>query len=211
MGQAKNKRLHQEASTQQLQQPVSAVSHALRRLTLAASSNLGSDCYLLAILGQKLLADQGIQAQIHAGYSSWRVGGGDGDVIAHIPNVPAYKPEDVASTAYHAWLVLPESDLLLDLTTYQLPVKGQKLDAMDGGKTSVDWAPDFLLAPLASIKTHSEVARAAGPVAYNYQAVPGLLTLLESGSSLDEGDLAVARLLVANPVMEVVGPNSGLS
>lgn len=210
MGQASRKRQMLQSNLETLQAAASAVSHTVRRLTEAASANLGSDCFLVAKLGQVLLADQGIKAEITVGHAAWRVGPGDSDVIAHTPAVPGYVPPGVKGMAYHAWLVLPDYGVLLDFTTCQLRLKAQQLDELDGGTTLVDWCPDFLLAPVQASKSYSEVARAAAPVAFHYNAQPAMLSLLDSTYALDASDVQAARLLMKNPDAQVMGPNSML-
>jgi len=163
---------------------------------------------VIAKLAQVLLADQGIATELAVGYAAWRVGPGDSDVIAHTSAVPGHVPDGLTGLAYHAWLVLPEHGALLDFTTYQLAMKGRRLDEFDGGHTQVDWCPDFLLAPVDQCKAYREVARAAGPVAFYYAPQPQLLALLESTYVMDEDNIRMARLVFKNPKAQVMGPRS---
>lgn len=185
---------------------INAVSGALRKLATAASSNLGSDCYLHSALGQVLLADAGIRTRLVAGYAAWRVGPGDGDVIAHTKRTRGYLPPGGGlGFAYHAWL---EADgLLIDLTTYQLPRKAEELDAADGGHTTVEWAPPYLVLTLDQVSSYDEVAK-GGPGLVYYERDTQVEARLVGGFSLDQGDVEMARLIVSNPEMAVVGPRS---
>lgn len=208
MGQAKNKRNLLQTDFSTIEKAATPTSHALRRLTLAASDNLGGDCFTIAKLGQILLADQGIRAELVVGYAAWRIGPGDADVIAHTPSAQGHVPEGLLGLAYHAWLALPAHGAILDFTTFQLGLKAQNLDAMDGGRTQCDWQPDYLLAPASAGKTFREVAQAARPVAFHYEAQPELHTLLESTYTMDADNVRMARLVMSNPQAHVVGVNS---
>lgn len=204
MGQASNKR----KQLLSYQAPVAQVAQGLKKLAIAASGALGMDCYLTAVLGQKVLEDFGIHAEIAVGHAAWRVGPGDSDVIAHVPSGNQYVPPGEIGLAYHAWLELPSLGTLVDFTTYQLPLKAEQLDQYDGGATRVDWAPSYLFVQRSTCKTYGEVAAAAGPVAYFYQSVPEARELLAKSFVLDPADLAAARLVCRNPDINVVGPQS---
>ena len=56
---------------------LSRVSSAIRRLATAASGNLGSDCYVHAVIAQSILARLNIKSSIVVGYSAFRIGDGD--------------------------------------------------------------------------------------------------------------------------------------
>lgn len=184
---------------------VKQVSHALRRLALAASDNLGGDCYTHAVLASALLADHGLTFRTKVGFAAWRVGVGDGDVLAHTPAVQGYLPEGALGFAYHAWL--ESGDWLLDFTTYQFQRKAAELDAADGGVTTVEWQPDFLLLNRNEVLTYREVARSPKARVAYYEESPELTHKLAAGYQLDEADLAAARLILQNPDMQVFGPN----
>jgi hypothetical protein len=181
------------------------VSAAIRKLASAASGQFGSDCYLHMQLGQVLLADLGFDTQPVVGFAAWRVGEGDGDVIAHVPHSPLPLNIDGREFPYHAWLTRDE--IIVDLTTYQLKHKAQQLDASDGGHTTVSWSPDFLLLPQKENKTFKEVSAAVHPGAAYYDPRPVLTGILQPQGGLDPEDVAMARLLIANPSLRVFGPN----
>lgn len=118
MGESKRKQQHHAKSADLLGDVVPRVAHAIRRLAMAASPSVGSDCYLHAALGRQLLADLGIEARVVTGYAAWRVGPGDGDVISHTHQETSYLPQGAIGFAYHAWLAC--AGHVIDFTTYQL-------------------------------------------------------------------------------------------
>lgn len=77
---------------------------AMRKLAQAASSHVGSDCYVHAAIGRELLKDLGIKTELKAGHAAWRIGSGDGDVMSHVDGVQGYLPEGAQGFAYHVWL-----------------------------------------------------------------------------------------------------------
>jgi hypothetical protein len=184
---------------------VASVAFAVRRFATAVSSHLGSDCFLHMELGRHLLAKVGIDANRVVGFAAWRVGCGDGDVISHAPHSPGYAPPGQAAFAYHAWLEF--RGVVIDFTTYQLQVKARQLDQADGGQTTVEWCPDFLMLVSEQVQTYRHVAMASFPGVAYYEARPELLAALEPAFVLDPGDLATARLLLAHPELSVFGPN----
>jgi hypothetical protein len=92
------------------------------------------------------------QARVVVGEALWRVGDGDGDVIAHARGY-ATPPSDDAP--YHAWIRIGTD--ILDTTTYQLPRKAAELSALDGQPLDVQWCPDFLLVPVAQSSSREAV------------------------------------------------------
>jgi hypothetical protein len=209
MGEAKRKRMAAQGKNQELTVAVEKVGSALRRLATAASTNLGSDCYLHAALGRALLADFGFEARITAGEAAWRVGPNYCDVIGHTPRAhgitPASLPPGALVFAYHAWLEI--EGVIIDLTTYQLPRKARELDAADGGHTVVDWKPDALVLPLAQLKSYRHLQQSSHAGDAFYEEDPELVTLMAETYELDEDDLNTARLLMANPEIRVIGLN----
>lgn len=211
MGEAKRNRARAEVLAQEreaLGAVAGRVGHALRRLAQAASAHQGGDCYLHAELGRALLADEGFLFQTRVGCAAWRVGPGHSDVLAHRPESQGYLPPGAGmGFAYHAWL---ESERwLVDFTTYQLTRKAQMLDATDGGRTRVDWCPDYLLLPRAQLHSFQEVARAPCPGLACYEGSDALTAEMANGYAMPESDLAAARLLLRHGEMRVIGPNTG--
>jgi hypothetical protein len=212
MGEARKKRelaTRLAAERSSLEDAVKQVSHALRRLAQAASAHLGSDCYTHAEIGRELLADLGFKFETQVGYAAWRVGHGDSDIIAHTKRAPMYTPAGVPpgqALPYHAWL--SAGDWLVDFTTYQLRHKGALLDAADGGRTQVDWCPDYLLLSSIEVKPYKVVVQAPGPGLAHYEADADLATMMAARYERDEADIAHARLILRNPDVMVLGPNS---
>lgn len=211
MGQAKHKRLQSQSRLAQVRPAAERAGAAIRKLATAASSHLGSDCYIHAAIGRSLLADLGIQTVIRAGHAAWRIGPGDEDVIAHKSDLGGYLPEGAQGFAYHVWLETVEeggaSPILIDLTTYQLRVKAAQLDAVDGGCTQADWCPDLLVLRRDELRDYREVAKAPDAGVAYYESVPGYLERLSAAAILDSEDMQLARVIMANPGMSVVGPN----
>lgn len=209
MGEAKRRRMAAEAGSAELALAVGKVGSALRRLATAASGQFGSDCYVHAALGRQLLADLGFDVSLEVGEAAWRVGPGDGDVIAHTPRVQGFAPENMPpgkqALAYHAWLVVAGN--IVDFTTYQFTRKAQELDAADGGHTTVTWRPEALILPVGHVLSYRQVAQSPKPGVAFYDAHPDLLQLMAAQFELQAADLAVARLLLTNPDMNVFGPN----
>lgn len=202
MGEAKRR---QQQDRQLDRQAIEKVGATLRKLAVAASSHLGLDCYLHAALGQQLLADQGIQAEIAVGFAAWRTGQSDGSVVSHTQQEVGYLPEGVAGFAYHAWLVI--GHYVVDFTTYLLPHKAAALDAADGGHTEVDWCPELLITERRHISSYRQVAQ-GGTGLYYYERHAGLEAKLAASFTLDQDDLQVARLILAAPDVVVVGPRT---
>lgn len=205
MGEAKRRKQGDDALRRSLEEHVPRVSQALRKLATAASGHLGTDCYIHAEIGQLLLKDCGIESSPVYGFAAWRIGSGDGDVVSHSPRDVGHLPPGAEGFSYHAWL--ESSGFLIDFTTYQLRKKAADLDAADGGRTSVDWCPDFLLLPRYRVHSYKEVAQAAGPGVAYYEARPELVNMLRSRFTLDPTDVQAARLILSNPDVNVFGPN----
>jgi hypothetical protein len=185
---------------------VDSVGAALRKLAIAASSQLGFDCFIHAELGRLLMQDYGYECQRVVGFAAWRVGEGDGDVISHTDKTQGYLPQGAKKGfPYHAWLKLGQ--YVIDFTTYQLRRKAAELDAMDGGYTTVGWCPDVLVLHQLDVRSYKDVAQFTQGLSY-YEPRPGFDLQLSEKFRLDPADLNVARTLVANPKMQVFGPNS---
>lgn len=147
------------------------LSKAMRAVTVAITDAHTADCLIYAHVGAAVLRELGVRdARAVAGSALWRVGSGDGDVIAHALELQG-KSYAVnlkgPHLAIHAWIAVP-GEHILDFTTWTLRDKAQALDELDGGHTTVEWAPDYLFAPAAEATTIREVTMApdAGVFAY---------------------------------------------
>jgi len=208
MGEAKRRALQAAQLKEEharLREHVARVSIALRKLNIAASSHLGTDCYVHAEYGRILLQDLGSETRLRAGFAAWRVGTGDGDVISHSPNTQGYLPPGAQGFAYHAWL--EGYECVIDFTTYQLREKARQLDAADGGRTNVEWCPDYLILPRREIRQYRQVAAALEAGVAYYEARQDITQLLKEQFTPDETDLQAARIILANPDIQVIGPN----
>ncbi len=205
MGQAKRRSMETQSVLQSLQDHVPCVSLALRKLAIAASPQIGRDCYAHAELGRLLLADLDIQAHTVVGYAAWRIGPGSGDVIAHVPQAESQTTANASGLMYHTWLEC--ADVVIDFTTYQFATKARELDALDGGTTQVEWRPDFLLLSKQQTCRFSEVRQSFDFGLAYYEARPALDAVLRKAFSVDPRDVHTARLILQNPDLHVVGPN----
>lgn len=202
MGQAKRRKQVMEGLTG-LQDAVEKISPALIKIFSAASGAFGGDCFDHAEFGRELLADFGFHGRTVCGHSAWRLGDGDGDVLSHTTKEVGYLPDGAEGFAFHAWIEV--ADYIIDFTTYQIPEKIRQLDAADGGKTQVDWAPDFLLLERKQLRKYEDVANLHAGIAY-YEEVPGYYERLNSTHEIDVDYLENARFLIKNPSVQVVGP-----
>lgn len=205
MGAAKQRKQQLEKQIESIEVTAGKISVAIKKLAEAASAQFGGDCYLHAAIGQALLADHGIHAKIVVGDASWRVGQGDGDVITHSPQGRSFTPAGVVGFPYHAWLEC--EDVLIDFTTYQLRKKAADLDAADGGHTSVEWCPDYLVLPRNKIRSYRDVAKLDAGMAH-YEKIEGIDQKITSGFTLDPADIDMARLIMSSPHMRVLGPRN---
>jgi len=176
---------------------------AIRKLCTAASSNLGTDCYIRHSIAREILARLGVEATLCIGYAAWRTGESDPSIICHAPVPGAVAPPGAAH--FHVWLTI--GNQLLDLTTYQLRLKGIFMDSLDGGHTEVDWCPDYLFCPLRSVSSLHDV-RILGTGLYYYESNRDVARrVIESASEPDAGDVETAWLLYLNSDIVVYGPN----
>lgn len=208
MGEAKRKKVQRQEIDSKLEAiPFDRVADAVHRLAEAASEHFGSDCLLQCQVAKHLLERLGVSADIHVGYAAWRVGDGDGDVISHMP-LPGMKIQDPRALPFHAWLVV--GSYIFDVTTAGLATKASQLDALDGGKTQVDWAPPYLLLSFEQVSSYQEVAQKQAGLSY-YERVPKIESLIlspENFKPIDDADLRKAQIIFANPGITVTGPNN---
>lgn len=178
---------------------------AMRKLATAASSHIGSDCYIHAALVQKMLESVGIKSVLVVGHAGWRVGDGDSDVVLHIPQSGVQLP--AGAFPYHVWLEFPQTWHLLDVTTYQLRSKAAELDAADGGRTTVDWCPDFLLTNKNTVSPLKKVIQKRAGMYYYARHKPTEEIILCQAPDLDPTDISSAITIFNNPDIFVMGPN----
>lgn len=208
MGQAKIRAAMRQKTEEQIAGfDFQQLASAIHRLVDAAGTHQGVDCYTQALLASEILLRHGITAEIAVGFAAFRVGNGDGDVITHapMPGMP-YQPN---AAAYHAWIEI--GDWIFDTTTSQLRQKAADLDALDGGTTTVDWCPDYLLVQKSSVSTFRQVTcEHAGMYFYERrQDVEDLI--LTTAPETCETDVQAAIALFENPEIIVIGPNNSIA
>lgn len=182
----------------------SQVALAIRKLASAASSH--ADCYTHANLAGHLLTHEGIESVLVIGHAAWRVGNGDPDVILHAPLSDIQYP--VGAMPYHTWLDIPSANFVFDTTTYQFRQKAADLDKQDGGHTTVDWCPDYLLAPKSSVSTLRDVIQLSAGLFYYERNEHLEKLILDSAPETDEQDVAAAMIIYRNNDLVVHGPNN---
>ena len=211
---AESQTLATEVAVQQLD--LATLAKAIRAVTLAITESHLADCLIYAHVGAAVLRAQGVHdAQPVAGSALWRVGSGDGDVIAHAielhGNMYAVNASGPAAP-FHAWISL--SSHILDFTTWTLSAKAKALDALDGGKTSVEWAPPFLFTPAVSAVSIDDARMAPAAGAFSYIRHPQLEAAIRTHTP-STGDvqrmasavlMAYSRLLLGAEV-NVIGVN----
>ena len=146
------------------------LSKALRSVVVAVTDAHTSDCLLYAHVGAAVLEELGeLGVEPVAGSAVWRVGSGDSGVIAHAFELqaPMYAANvGIPAIPFHAWISMPGH--VLDFTTWTLRDKARMLDELDGGSTTVDWAPEVLFASSESVQSIRDVQMAASHGAYAY-------------------------------------------
>lgn len=204
MSEERRKKLAAIKLAQELEPAVARVSNAVGKLARATGIHLGSDCYVHAELSRALLSDLGFETRRMVGFAGWRVGTGPDDVIGHTPRIEGHVPPGAENgLPYHAWLEC--AGLIIDCTTYLLRHKMQLLDAVDGGHSEVVWCPDFLILSRKEIRTHNELVLSRRPGLAYYEAHPELDPIPNSRFTVDPLDLQLARMILRNPDMKVVG------
>lgn len=183
--------------------------NAVARLGKAASALWGRDCFTLAGLLFHLLRSQGVQTRYCAGQVAWRVGDGDSDVIAHSPLASTSEVQGIAG---HAWLeaTIDGQTWIIDCTTAQLRHKAALIDQLDGGKTSVTWAPEALFVKANEMVASFQAVANGNAGAFWYQAHEQLSAYVAAKvlPNIDEEDVAILQILSQQPHLAVVGPCS---
>jgi hypothetical protein len=119
--------------------------------------------------------------------------------------MPGMAPPPVDDLPYHIWLEFYGS--LLDVTTYQLRLKAEQLDAQDGGHTTVEWCPDYLFVPKNTISSLRDVVQKDIGMYYYERNVGIERRVIDAAPELDPEDVEKVWLLYHNPECIVFGPN----
>jgi hypothetical protein len=189
------------------------VATAVRSLAQAGSAGLGRDCIWHAQAAQHLLVGEGIaNIEIVAGYAAWRVHPTHpSSVVSHHPAMygPVVGPSE-GGLLFHAWVAC--GDQVFDTTTYQFRQKMAELDAIDGGRTPVNWCPDYLLGSREECVPWRSVRDGFRSGLFCYDPDQALTdrVRLELASGIDRYDAGVLELALrmakSGQCFRVVGP-----
>lgn len=218
MGQAKIKKLLQDKAVGAANAiDKDKLAAAVRHVVKASTDFHGADCLLFAALGAEALRQLGVPAEVAAGSAAWRVGPGDSDVISHAREVTGtlYIQSGVQQALqFHAWIEAP--GLLIDFSTHTLPLKAAQLDEADGGRTSVNWAPDFLWIDQEHItgrrKTPGDVVQAPNEGQFCYvrhldienTILPTAAIMIREAPSAVAATIAAYRSLIQGSQVQVI-------
>jgi hypothetical protein len=145
MGEAKRKR-EAEKSEANIEQQRAAV--ATQQVVAAITDYGGADCFLYAHIGAGLLKSLGLDAKVVVGSAAWRIGDSDGATVCHAREIQCPQNRQprgldcVKGGFFHVWIEAP--NLIIDFSTNTLKAKAETLDAIDGIKTEIKWAPEFI-------------------------------------------------------------------
>lgn len=179
------------------------VSAVLIHIMPSVSKHAAIDASAYALLGQALLKDLSVDTQVVVGSAGWRVGRGDSDVISHHAALNGVRPDGVTRAyAYHAWL--QAGNLMIDFTTRQLRAKAYTLDAIDGGTTTVDWAPDYLVAEFPNGHTLHSITQSFDVGVFFYERNPRLETTILASAQLSDAAIGAARVRMTNPSVRIL-------
>lgn len=185
---------------------LAAMGEAVAAMMTSSTTLFASDCLMCTGLAKSLLEKHGIKADWVIGQAAWRVDGKhQGAVISNslFNGGSYYIPENGGASgdarAFHAWLKLNEV-WNLDITTFQLPMKMQKLDEFDGGCTPVTWKPTILLFKDSDISSFEKVRQSYNSGVFWYKEGnptipnPDFVTRKQE-EAIDDDDVAMLELI----------------
>lgn len=222
MGEANRRRAAEAAQAQNMPSPedLELIAKAMHQVVGAITSSFGADCLMYAGVGAKVLTALGMPAKMVAGSAGWRIGPGDGDMISHAVEMHSQMstigiPEGAkAAGMFHAWV--ESGDTIVDFTTGSLREKARYLDQMDGGRTQVDWAPEFLVTPKRKVKSLQDVANGFDIGVYAYIQHPQIEAVVfkNHADKMDFDAPAAAvlmtfRAMKAGNMVQVIGVGDG--
>ena len=164
-----------------------AFARAIKKVTMATSSEPLVDCQIIAYTAKAGLAELGFNPQIVAGYAAWRVDPhDDAAVTGHHPmmQVKYDHPTDKTVLDGHVWVEMNGD--IIDFSTYQIPYKMRLMDAADGRNTRVTWTPEYLWINKREVSTLHDLINGYKTGAY-YQPVPALLAQWEAKPPMLDG------------------------
>lgn len=187
------------------------LSLAIQRAFAAGSRHIGADCFEHAGMVARFLRDVGLCARVVVGGVAWRVGAKAHEVVSHTPLVLG--AGSGGAVPLHAWVELEDERgrLILDMTTYQLPMKVRLLDEMDGLTSLVTWAPEYFLCEPSSTSTFDEVENGSQPglVYYEEDKDRGAQIVREIESAgVDAHYYLAVKAVYGNPDVVVLGPGN---
>lgn len=223
MGKASKRKHERQASKPLPADELALLAKAMSLVLGALTQAHGADCRTYAAVGAEVLSRLGYTAaQKVAGSAAWRVGPGDGDMIAHalelrdaIGTMAAPKAPGAMAGMFHAWIEF--GDTIVDFTTSSLPDKARQLDELDQGNTQVDWAPAVLWVDKRKLSSFKHVLQCpdAGVFAYRQHPQIEKVVFEEFSRDLDVETpatavmMAFASLKAGNELRVVgVGPDA---
>lgn len=195
------------------------IAEAIRKVVGATPSFYGADCVAYALVGTEVLRRMGFDAKPIAGSAAWRVGPGDGDVLSHAVELHhqssgAFAPNHLCEAGmFHAWIEFGAE--IVDFTTYNFRDKARQLDAADGNKTLVQWAPEFLWTTRKACSPLSVVANGETVGAFSYVRSPAIEAVVLYGNpDFDSEGMAdtvftVLAMLKSGQKVRVIGVGDG--
>ena len=189
-----------------MQDKIERIANVIRKVAIAASSQLNKDCLWHTLAAKYLLAHNQIESHLKIGYAAWRIGQEDGAVVTHMP-IKGYKyqPHEIP---FHCWLEI--DDFIFDVTTYQLEAKMKMLDAADNSSTEITWCPEFLYDHVSNKKPFVAVQQLL-PGMYFYEEQKWLSDYIKYYTIVDRDpvleDAEILLMAFHNPSVLIIGPN----
>lgn len=222
MGEAKRKKAAALATPPKARpssEEMAALAKAIRQVVGATTSFHGADCIAYALVGAEVLRRMGFSAKAVAGSAAWRVGPGEGDVLSHAvefhhQSTGAFAPNHQSKAGmFHAFIECGSD--FVDFTTYSFHEKARQLDAADGGKTDVRWAPEFLWIERKTCSSLNAVANGFSEGVFCYMRKPAVEAIvLAENPDFDAAGMAdtvfsVLNLMKSGHQVRVLGVGDG--
>jgi len=191
-----------------------AFAKSVIALMRAAGDRNDANCWTHAALACEALRRLGVQAEVRAGYAAWRVDGACGHaVVTHHPGGQVLET-GANLLLYHAWVSVGRE--IADFSTWTLPIKAEKADAMDGQITPVTWTPEYLWVPEKTALHYHRVRDGWQAGLYCYERVEAIERFLAADApGIDEAGvqtiLTCYRLALNGESVRVIGPNNGFT
>lgn len=134
-------------------------------LSFAGLRNPGRDCVAQAVALSELLRADGYAATAEIGVAAFRTGSRPQDVVAHhelmrvVPTGGTFMG--------HAWVEL--GGMIIDTTVCDIPMKMQRMNAVDGLDGECWWSGDILWKPRNASRSFEAVERGTRPGIFHYE------------------------------------------